>query len=144
MPAGSSTAPPAAAPSTLAPGDDYQYESYASLVSSIDSELDRLEFDQIYLAKPSDTDVDEDDPDESDDAEFKNDPWNTVCVVGLRVYSKDEGCSIRVVRPRCEAGDEDTQLDIDDASKGVSGEKEGQGSSQGAPGEIEVKTGVGK
>ena len=31
--------------------------------------------------------------------ELAQNPWNAVCVVGLRVFSKDEKCSIRVVRP---------------------------------------------
>ena len=57
------------------------------------------------------------------DDEFANDPWNAVCVVGLRVYSKDSGCSIKVVRPRA-AGDDEAGLEVDDVSKGVSEEKE--------------------
>ena len=61
---------------------------------------------------------------DSDDEDFANDPWNAVCVVGLRVYSKDEGVSVKVVRPKNEDDDEDTPLDSDDPSKGISGQQE--------------------
>ena len=36
---------------------------------------------------------------ERQDAELAQNPWNAVCVVGLRVFSKDENCSIKVIRP---------------------------------------------
>ncbi|KAG7005793.1 hypothetical protein G7Y79_00018g046000 [Physcia stellaris] len=36
---------------------------------------------------------------ERQDDELAHNPWNAVCVVGLRVFSKDEKCSIRVIRP---------------------------------------------
>lgn len=36
---------------------------------------------------------------ERQDDELAQNPWNAVCVVGLRVFSKDENCSIKVVRP---------------------------------------------
>ena len=36
---------------------------------------------------------------ERQDAELAQNPWNAVCVVGLRVFSKDEKCSIKVIRP---------------------------------------------
>ncbi|KAI9882037.1 MAG: hypothetical protein M1823_006226 [Watsoniomyces obsoletus] len=46
--------------------------------------------------------------------EFARSPWNAVCVVGLRVYSKDQGVSIEVVRPR--ETDTETALDPDDTA----------------------------
>ena len=112
-------APSVAAPSSLAPNDDYQYDSDASFDSSIDSVLDfPTQVDDLAL---------EDEPSlpelEDDDAEFENDPWNAVCVVGLRVFSKDGTCSIETIRPK----EEEETLDLDDASKGASGEKEGDG-----------------
>ena len=114
----SATPPPSvAAPSTLAPNDDYQYDSDASFDSSIDSVLD-------FPAQLDEAGVEDDDPPMDggeDNTEFENDPWNAVCVVGLRVFSKDGACSIETVRPRLE---EET-LDLDDASKGASGEVEG-------------------
>lgn len=120
-PAPPSEAPPpsVAAPSSLAPNDDYQYDSDASFDSSIDSVLD-------FPAQADDAGAGDDDPPidgGEDNAEFENDPWNAVCVVGLRVFSKDEACSIETIRPRL---DEET-LDLDDASKGASGEVEGDG-----------------
>ena len=36
---------------------------------------------------------------ERQDDELAQNPWNAVCVVGLRVFSKDEKCSIKVIRP---------------------------------------------
>ena len=113
-------APSVAAPSSLAPNDDYQYDSDASFDSSIDSVLD-------FPTQP-DGDLAPDDepalPDgEDDNAEFENDPWNAVCVVGLRVFSKEGTCSIETIRPK----EEEESLDLDDVSKGASGEKEGGG-----------------
>jgi hypothetical protein len=67
--------------------------------------------------------------DEEED-EFERDPWNAVCVVGLRVYSKGQEVQIEVVRGD-EYGDEEVdgegevaspvvgrkRLDVDDAAK---------------------------
>jgi hypothetical protein len=55
------------------------------------------------------------------------DPWNAVCVVGLRVYSKDPDLSLRVIRPN-PYSEEDKQeaggaLDRDDPAKGAVAEK---------------------
>ncbi|KAL8827416.1 MAG: hypothetical protein Q9191_003199 [Dirinaria sp. TL-2023a] len=107
-------------PSTAAANDNWEYDSLASFNSSIVTELD--------LPDPPPPDEEAApptapaNPDEEDDnAEFENDPWNAVCVVGLRVYSKDEGLSISVVRPKRE-DEEDTPLDLDDNSRGASGE----------------------
>lgn len=118
-PAPTSEVPPPsiAAPSTLAPNDDYQYDSDASFDSSIDSVLDfppEVE-DIIAEEEPMIDDAD-------DNAEFENDPWNAVCVVGLRVFFKDGACSVETVRPR----QEEETLDLDDASKGASGEGDGK------------------
>lgn len=118
-PPSASPPPSVAAPSTLAPNDDYQYDSDASFDSSIDSVLD-------FPAQFDDAGVEDDAPPMDggeDNTEFENDPWNAVCVVGLRVFSKDGACSIETMRPRLE---EET-LDLDDASKGASGEVEGDG-----------------
>lgn len=54
-------------------------------------------------------------------------PWNAVCVVGLRVYSKDPDLSLEVVRPN-PYSEEDKQeaggaLDRDDPAKGAVAEK---------------------
>lgn len=105
---GEAPPPSIAAPSTLAPNDEYQYDSDASFDSSIDSVLD-------FPAQADDV-VAEEEPSLLDggdeDAQFENDPWNAVCVVGLRVYFKEGSCSVETIRPR----QEEETLDLDDAS----------------------------
>jgi hypothetical protein len=68
-------------------------------------------------------------PEEEED-EFEADPWNAVAVVGLRVYSKDSGVSVKVVRPR-DWEDGEGKLDVDDsaadATKDVTAEKKTEG-----------------
>jgi hypothetical protein len=64
-----------------------------------------------------------------DDDDGDREPWNAVCVVGLRVYSPVSGAdlSLEVVRPRIDDSDEDddddnkpeTVLDRDDPAKGA-------------------------
>ena len=110
----STTAPP---PSTVAGPDDWQYDSDASFDSSIDSDLDlppEPTFDETLAEVAAE--------DDEENAEFADDPWNAVCVVGLRVYSKDSDLSVEIVRPRQDEEDGDTPLDVDDASKGASAE----------------------
>jgi hypothetical protein len=67
-----------------------------------------------------------------DDDDVDREPWNAVCVVGLRVYSLVSGAdlSLEVVRPRIDESDEDddddkpeTVLDRDDPAKGAEVEK---------------------
>ena len=111
------TVPP---PSTVADNDNWEYDSLASFNSSIVTELDLPEPPPAGDVAPQPTAPAN--PDEEDEnAEFENDPWNAVCVVGLKVYSKDEELSILIVRPKSE-DEEDTPLDLDDASRGASGE----------------------
>ena len=109
-PAPTSEAPPPsiAAPSTLAPNDDYQYDSDASFDSSIDSVLDFPTQADDVVAEEEPLPIDA----EQDNAEFENDPWNAVCVVGLRVFFKEGSCSVETVRPR----QEEKTLDLDDTS----------------------------
>ncbi|KAL9131646.1 MAG: hypothetical protein Q9217_000457 [Psora testacea] len=132
---------PSAPPSVAGADDDWLYDSDVSFHSSIDSVLDLPE-------DATSTGTDNADVDDAlgadDDAKFENDAWNAVCVVGLRVFSKDAGCCIKVVRPRAEEGDEEAGLEVDDVSKGISeGEREGKGG-QGGVGEVktELKHGV--
>ncbi|OQE26736.1 hypothetical protein PENSTE_c005G00101 [Penicillium steckii] len=83
--------------------------------------LDGFEFD-------SDLDMPPEEPDSKSLSNFqgpdesKNDPWNAVCVVGLRVYSKDPALSLEVVRP---VPDDDTEapLDRDDPAASATIEK---------------------
>ncbi|KAI4129009.1 MAG: hypothetical protein LQ338_002476 [Usnochroma carphineum] len=99
--------------------EDWEYASDASFQSSIITELD--------LTPPSkeasdSAPVEDNEPDGAN-AEFENDPWNAVCVVGLKVYSKDKGLCVEIVRPKHELDEGDTPLDVDDASKGQTTEK---------------------
>jgi hypothetical protein len=72
-----------------------------------------------------------------DDDDSYSEPWNAVCVVGLRVYSLVSGADItlEVVRPRIEDSDNDeddqkpeTVLDRDDPAKGAEVENIGRDS----------------
>lgn len=105
--------PPTAAEPLL---DDSDYASDASFDSSVDSDLDFLEDQQADV--PSAVEEETDD----EDAEFANDPWNAVCVVGLRVYSKDQDTVVQVVRPVEDDVDDEPALDVDDICKGASKE----------------------
>ena len=114
----SSAAPPSiAGPPTL----DSDYESDVSFNSSIDSDLDFPPSPIIPAINATAPTGDEEDDEDDENIEFENDPWNAVCVVGLRVYSKDQETCIQVIRPK--EDDEETPLDVDDISKGASGEK---------------------
>ena len=116
-----------APPSTTGPPPlDSDYDSDASFDSSIDSDLD---FPPSPIMVAADTPAASSDPatvvvEDNDDefVEFENDPWNAVCVVGLRVYSKNKETCVQVVRPK-EDDEEESPLDVDDVSKGVSGQK---------------------
>ncbi|KAL9031333.1 MAG: hypothetical protein Q9196_000623 [Gyalolechia fulgens] len=99
--------------------DDWQYASDASFQSSIITELDLppLSKEASNAAPALDNEPD------AANAEFEDDPWNAVCVVGLKVYSKDKGLCVEIVRPKHELEEGDTPLDVDDAAKGQSVEK---------------------
>lgn len=105
---------------------DYtDYDSDSSFNSSIDSLLDFPSSPSIAPADSTVADifVDEDESTDDEDAEFANDPWNAVCVIGLRVYSKDPQACVEVIRPKMDGEYGEAPLDVDDISKGVSGEK---------------------
>jgi hypothetical protein len=57
-------------------------------------------------------------PDQNEGIE---DPWNAVCVVGLKVFSKDPQLRLQVVRP--ESGDGEAPLDRDDPAVSATLEK---------------------
>ncbi|KAL8840737.1 MAG: hypothetical protein Q9170_001175 [Blastenia crenularia] len=99
--------------------DDWEYASDASFQSSIVTELDlpRLSDEAADTLPVEDNEADE------ANAEFEDDPWNAVCVVGLKVYSKDKGLCVEIIRPKHELEEADTPLDVDDAAKGQSVEK---------------------
>lgn len=105
---------------------DYtDYDSDSSFNSSIDSLLD---FPSSPSIAPADSTVaeifaDDDESTDEEDVEFANDPWNAVCVIGLRVYSKDPQACVEVIRPKMDGEYGEAPLDVDDISKGASGEK---------------------
>lgn len=105
---------------------DYtDYDSDSSFNSSIDSLLD-FPSSPIFAAADSAAEKmlnDDDESTDDEDADFANDPWNAICVVGLRVYSKDLQACVEVIRPKIDGDYGEAPLDIDDISKGVSGEK---------------------
>lgn len=84
-----------------------------------DSDLDMPsedDDDSVYM--PSlDGDEDGDEDDEDDEAT----PWNAVCVIGLKVYSKDPQLSLRVVKPAEE--DLEVALDLDHPAASAAQEK---------------------
>jgi hypothetical protein len=53
-----------------------------------------------------------------------SDPLNAVCVVGLRVYSKDPRLSLEVVRP-VPGDDVEAALDMDDPAVSATNERSG-------------------
>ncbi|KAL8943829.1 MAG: hypothetical protein Q9216_000822 [Gyalolechia sp. 2 TL-2023] len=98
---------------------DWEYASDASFQSSIVTQLDLPPLpDQASNAGPA-----QDSEPDAANVEFEDDPWNAVCVVGLKVYSKDKGLCVEIVRPKHELEEGDTPLDVDDAAKGQSVEK---------------------
>lgn len=112
---------------------DYtDYDSDSSFNSSIDSLLDFPSSPSIAPADSTVADIfaDEDESTDDEDAEFANDPWNAVCVIGLRVYSKDPQACVEVIRPKMDGEYGEAPLDVDDISKGVSGEKVEEASCQ--------------
>lgn len=84
-----------------------------------DSDLDMPsedDDDSVYV--PSlDGDEDGDEDDEDDEAT----PWNAVCVIGLKVYSKDPQLSLQVVKPAEE--DLEVTLDLDHPAASAAQEK---------------------
>ncbi|KAI6362064.1 hypothetical protein MCOR25_006299 [Pyricularia grisea] len=65
------------------------------------------------------------DVDETDNEDARAEPWNAVCVVGFRVYSKDEALELRVVMEGgglSEGGmGEKGEMDLDDAMNNAGG-----------------------
>lgn len=83
--------------------------------------LDGFEFDSDLDMPPDETDSKHPAPLQEPNGPAA-DPWNAVCVVGLRVYSKDSNLSLEVVRP---VADDDTEapLDRDDPAASATIEK---------------------
>jgi hypothetical protein len=110
--------------------DDLSWDSELDAPSDTDSELEGGGGgEQTTGARQGDGQEPDSDGDEDD--EFMRDPWNAVCVVGLRVYAKKQEARIEVMRAtdgRWHGGREDgedemsptqmaqTSLDVDDAA----------------------------
>jgi hypothetical protein len=101
-------------------------ESISSTVSTVSSFAaeDMIELRQQQAVEAVERALQNPQPEESED-EFEADPWNAVAVVGLRIYAKGCGVTVKVVRPRAWE-DGEGALDIDDsakdATKGIGGE----------------------
>ena len=109
--------------SVVAPDES---DSESEFDSEFDVDLDLPVSEDEHIPAPSTISRrrsadDSEEESEDEDAEFENDPWNAVCVVGLRVYSKDPGACVTIVRPKREGMEGETPLDLDDKSKGASG-----------------------
>ena len=91
-------------------------ESDASLEFEFDSELDLPPSERIALHR--DAHEEGMDGPVDDDSDFEHDPWNAVCVVGLRVYSKDPALSVEIIRPKMH-NDAEAPLDLDDPAAGA-------------------------
>lgn len=74
--------------------------------------LEGFEFDSDLDMPPEEADTKHQDPTPEADQPVA-DPWNAVCVVGLRVYSQDPKLSLEVIRPIVENNIE-APLDRDD------------------------------
>jgi len=59
----------------------------------------------------------EDKMDSESEDDFEKDPWNAVCVVGLRVYAENQEAEIEIVRGEKTEETNQNHLDVDDASK---------------------------
>ena len=142
------TVPP---PSTVAEDHTWEYDSLASFNSSMDTDLDlsptpppESAEDAVALGAPG---APAPIPEEENEYQaLEDDPWNAVCVVGLRVYSKSKDTSILIVRPKSEIEGE-TELDVDDNSKGACGEvsgkdKDGEGKKDADDIKTEIKEGI--
>ena len=132
------TVPPLS--TAAAEGSTWEYDSLASFDSSMDTDLDLSPTPPPEVARDFGTGI----PplpapeEENENQEFEDDPWNAVCVVGLRVYSKDKDATIQIVRPKSEIEGE-TELDVDDNSKGASGELSGKVDEAGEKKDEDVK-----
>ncbi|KAL8898183.1 MAG: hypothetical protein Q9192_002211 [Flavoplaca navasiana] len=99
--------------------EDWECASDASFQSSIITDLD---FSSAPSAAPKTAAAEDGVVDEAN-VEFEDDPWNAVCVVGLKVYSKDKDLCVETIRPKHDVEESDTPLDVDDTSKGQSVER---------------------
>lgn len=104
-------------------------ESELSFISDVDSEELPPPYRTSHHRRAKVLD-DKESEDEYDEVE--HDPWNAVCVVGLRVYSKDPDLSIEIVSPKMD-NDAEAPLDLDDPAAGATkNSKSPEGSVKGS------------
>lgn len=113
----------ASARSSISGLDDFDEDDLSDLDSNVSEITSGVIEDEIAAAKERAEQAAPPPPPPADDDEdeFERDPWNAVAVVGLRVYSKESGVSVKVVRPRLsEEEDKDEKseikLDVDDSA----------------------------
>ena len=103
------------------PGAASDSDTIITWTSSIDSDLDARYFQAAAEAAGNDASDsqcgDGVDPDLED---YANDPWNAVCVVGLRLYTREGDVRLVAKKPSSEGAE--APLDLDDPSKGMSDE----------------------
>ncbi|KAK4973953.1 hypothetical protein LTR66_006450 [Elasticomyces elasticus] len=94
--------------------DDLSWDSELDAPDSDDSDPERGFFQPGPGMSAREGEGEEGDSDD----EFAQDPWNAVCVVGLRVYSKGSEVEIKVLRPgEGDPGDKKEKLlDVDDSA----------------------------
>jgi hypothetical protein len=102
--------------------EDYYQEEGSVASSEYHSDTDSVnsfgpddEYQRLFYDPPRSTRHPQENHYREDDEDLV-DPWNAVCVVGLRVYSKDPDLRIEVVMP---GEGEKPGLDIDDKQAGV-------------------------
>ncbi|KUJ13041.1 cysteine proteinase [Mollisia scopiformis] len=103
--------------------DDYFQDEFSEASSEYHSDTDSVnsfgpdeEYQRLFYDPPRPTQRPEEQHPFRDDDEDIVSPWNAVCVVGLRVYSKDPDLRVDVVMP---GEGEKPGLDIDDKQAGV-------------------------
>ncbi|TVY22911.1 hypothetical protein LHYA1_G008123 [Lachnellula hyalina] len=97
----------------------------SGVVSDAIAEASKLVAEAANVAPPP--------PNSDDEDEFERDPWNAIAVVGLRVYSKDSGVSVKVIRPRDwehVEGKGEAKLDVDDSAADATKDIELKGGAQ--------------
>lgn len=109
------------APSSVSGLDDFDEDDLSDLDSNVSDITSGVVEDEIAAAKLAAEQALPPPPPPADDEEdeYERDPWNAIAVVGLRVYSRESGVSVRVLRPRVpEEGDEkvEAKLDVDDSA----------------------------
>ena len=104
--------------------DNSDVDSFPDFEFDSDIDLPPLSDEDEEDEKGADAEDDDEDEDNEEEEEEEDegfiDPWNAVCVLGLRVYSqvKDADVTLQVIRPKNDE-DKETSLDRDDPAKGL-------------------------